>query len=93
MNINWDGETYTSNFSFVHQYGQDVIELIEAEEGSTVLDLGCGNGALSRVLREKGYHVTGVDTSPELLGIARRNDPEIEFIRADCLRKKLCIRG
>lgn len=83
MNINWDGETYTSNFSFVHQYGQDVIELIEAEEGSAVLDLGCGNGVLSRVLREKGYHVTGVDMSPELLGIARRNDPEIELIQAD----------
>lgn len=83
MNIAWDGAAYTSNFSFVHQYGQSVIELIEAGKGSAVLDLGCGNGALSNVLREKGYLVKGMDASPELLDIARKNHPTIEFIQAD----------
>lgn len=83
MNITWDGEAYTSNFSFVHQYGQGVAELIEAGEGSTVLDLGCGNGALSEVLCEAGYRVTGMDASPELLEIAKKAHPEVEFIQAD----------
>lgn len=83
VNIQWDGEGYTSNFSFVHQYGQDVVELIEAEQGSTVLDLGCGNGALSKVLQEEGYRVKGMDASLELLEIARKSYPEIEFIQAD----------
>lgn len=83
MNISWDGAAYTSNFSFVHQYGQGVIELIEAERGSAVLDLGCGNGALSKALCEAGYRVTGMDASPELLKIARKDHPEIEFIQAD----------
>lgn len=85
MNINWDGEAYTSNFSFVHQYGQSVTELIESERGSTVLDLGCGNGALSKVLQEEGYLVKGIDASPELLEIARKNHPEIKFIQADAV--------
>ena len=60
MNIKWDAEKYTSDFSFVHQYGNSVIDLIEAEKNSFVLDLGCGNGALTKALYEKGYRVMGM---------------------------------
>ena len=35
------------DFSFVHQHGNDVTELIDASAGSSVLDLGCSNGALT----------------------------------------------
>ena len=48
MNINWDAENYAQSFSFVHQYGEDVLKLISAEKGSKVLDLGCGNGNLTK---------------------------------------------
>ena len=61
MNIKWDANKYTEDFSFVHQYGNSVIELIDADKGSSVLDLGCGNGALTKVLQKKGYCVKGLD--------------------------------
>lgn len=83
MNIEWDAAKYTSDFSFVHQYGNSVIDLIDADEKSTVLDLGCGNGALSKVLHDKGYIVKGLDASRELLDIAKKDYPDIEFIQAD----------
>lgn len=83
MNIKWDADKYTADFSFVHQYGNSVMELIDAGEGSLVLDLGCGNGALTRVLQEKGYVVKGMDASREFLDIARKNYPDIEFIQGD----------
>lgn len=83
MNINWDAKKYTSDFSFVHQYGSSVLELIESEPGSTVLDLGCGNGALSKTLRDKGFAVKGIDASKDLLEIARKTYPNIEFVQAD----------
>ena len=55
MNIKWDADKYTADFSFVHQYGNSVMELIDADKGSSALDLGCGNGALTTTLQEKGY--------------------------------------
>ena len=85
MNIKWDAEKYTSDFSFVHQYGNSIIELIEAEKNSFVLDLGCGNGALTKVLHEKGYRVIGMDASKELLELARKNYPFIEFVQGDAV--------
>ena len=56
MNIDWDADKYTSDFSFVHQYGNSVMELINTDKNSTILDLGCGNGALSKVLHDKGLY-------------------------------------
>ncbi len=83
MNIKWNANKYTEDFSFVHKYGNSVTELIDADVNSTVLDLGCGNGALSKALQDKGFRVKGMDASKELLDIARENYPEIEFIQAD----------
>ncbi len=39
---------------------------------STVLDLACGTGSLSLVLAERGYQVVGVDSSPNMLAVAKR---------------------
>jgi ubiquinone/menaquinone biosynthesis C-methylase UbiE len=39
----------------------------------TVLDLGCGTGALSSVLSDKGLQVTGVDPAVKMLNEAKKN--------------------
>ena len=83
MNIRWDADKYTSDFSFVHRYGNDVLELIDPARNCKVLDLGCGNGALSQALLERGYLVKGLDASEELLALARKSHPDIEFIQGD----------
>ena len=83
MNIEWDADKYTKDFSFVHQYGKGVAELIDCKKGSSLIDLGCGNGALTKVLQEKGFRVTGMDSSEELLETARGKYPDIPFIQTD----------
>lgn len=81
MNIKWDAKGYTDNFSFVHQYGGALLELVDGD--GTVLDLGCGNGALTKKLAERGMKAIGMDASAELLEIARQNYPELSFIFGD----------
>lgn len=82
-NIKWDSKCYTSNFSFVYEYGQEVMELLDSKPGMTVVDLGCGNGQLTKQLFDKGMEVIGIDGSAEMLTLARKSYPQIRFISAD----------
>ncbi|AWM77714.1 class I SAM-dependent methyltransferase [Phenylobacterium parvum] len=47
--------------------------------GARVVDIGCGAGALSAPLSEAGAEVWGLDLSPDLLDIARRQAPGAVF--------------
>lgn len=47
--------------------------------GSRVLDAGCGGGTKTKYLTEKGFLVTGVDFSENLLAIAKREVPDARF--------------
>ncbi len=83
MNITWDAKKYTDHFSFVHQYGNDVLGLLELTPGMTVLDLGCGNGALTQALQTLGTRPVGMDASGEQLAIARETYPQLTFVQGD----------
>lgn len=83
MNISWNAEKYTKDFAFVYQYGDDVAQLLDCAKGGLVVDLGCGNGALTSRIKDMGYEVIGLDSSDELLAVARGSRPDIEFIKAD----------
>jgi len=51
----------------------DYVEKLLARSGirkGLVLDLGCGTGAITELLADKGYDMIGVDNSPEMLNIA-----------------------
>ncbi|HYH07444.1 MAG TPA: class I SAM-dependent methyltransferase [Thermoanaerobaculia bacterium] len=48
-----------------------ILEAILEHHPRTVLDLGCGEGWLTRALSEKGVDATGVDASPALVDAAR----------------------
>jgi ubiquinone/menaquinone biosynthesis C-methylase UbiE len=48
-----------------------------------VLDLGCGSGRYTRVLKNFGANVVGVDPSEELLKIARKEIKNIDFLKKD----------
>ncbi len=54
-----------------------------------ILDLCCGTGQLAQMLIDRGYQVTGLDGSKEMLRFARENAPDGEFIVADARSFKL----
>ena len=48
-----------------------------------VLDLCCGDGRLAATLAQRGYSVTGIDGSEEMLAYARQRCPKSRFLLAD----------
>ncbi len=48
-------------------------------DGARVLDAGCGTGRMSRYLADRGCAVQGVDLSPGMVEMARRDHPDLEF--------------
>jgi len=55
--------------------------------GGSALDIACGSGKLTAELARlaQGGRVVGLDFSPQMLEIARRAQPLIEFIEGDAL--------
>ncbi|MBP5972966.1 methyltransferase domain-containing protein [Brasilonema sp. CT11] len=58
-------------------------------ERSHIFDLGCGTGQIAQKLLKRGYQVTGVDSSEQMLDYARENAPGAEFILDDARFFKL----
>lgn len=85
MNIKWDAEQYKNSFSFVPSYGEDVLNLLTVKPGSRVIDLGCGTGSLTQKISDRGYVVTGIDASPDMLCVARTQHPDICFLDGDAV--------
>jgi 2-polyprenyl-3-methyl-5-hydroxy-6-metoxy-1,4-benzoquinol methylase len=52
-----------------------LLDLLGDIAGRRVLDAGCGEGFLARVLAARGALVTGIDLSPRLIELARARDP------------------
>lgn len=49
-----------------------------------LLDLGCGTGKMTRLLKAKGYDMIGIDLSEDMLGIAREQESEgILYLQQD----------
>ncbi|MBB5316315.1 class I SAM-dependent methyltransferase [Tunturibacter empetritectus] len=67
----WNTEDYAANGRFVATLASDVVALLAPQPGEHILDLGCGDGALTEQLAATGAILTGVDASPTMLAAAR----------------------
>ena len=54
-------------------------ELVRDAGGGLVADVGCGPGYVTRHLHHLGVDAFGIDLSPEMIAIARRDYPDLNF--------------
>lgn len=62
---------------------------------SSLLDIGCGTGRHAALFAQKGYCVCGMDRSAEMISLASKRNPDIEFEQGDLcdfnLRRKFDV--
>jgi len=68
----WNAEHYATHGRFVADYGMSLLELLAAQPEERILDLGCGNGLITKKIADLGCNVTGLDASSELAAAARK---------------------
>jgi trans-aconitate methyltransferase len=79
----WDPNAYAKNARFVSDLGAPVLELLSPQPGERILDLGCGDGALTKKLADLGCTVVGVDSSAPQVEAARRLGLEAHVINGE----------
>src|SRR5260370_23261956 len=68
----WDPDSYARNARFVSDLGAPVVELLAPKPGERILDLGCGDGALTAKLVALGCGGVGIEGSAAQVEAARR---------------------
>ena len=76
----WYDETVSRDDSYQNKVIlPNLLRLMEIKPGEKILDVGCGTGFFAAEFSKAGAKVYGIDVGEELLAIARKNAPKVEF--------------
>ena len=67
----WSPADYAANAAFVPALGAAALDLLAPKPGELILDIGCGDGTLTRSIIDSGARVIGLDSSVEMVEAAR----------------------
>ena len=79
----WDAKDYARVGAFVAELGGAALDLLDPKPGERILDIGCGEGTLTRKLIERGATVLGIDNSPEMIAAARTKGVDALLLAAE----------
>lgn len=85
----FDSDAYVCGNPIISVRAQLLSEMLRDTRDSRIIDLGCGDGTLTRPLMRDGNRLTLVDFSRRMLDRARAqfpSDAPVEFVEADVLR-------
>ena len=83
--LDWNPEQYEKFIKDRTQPAIDLANRLEFKEAKRILDLGCGTGNSTKILKDRypNARVIGADNSDEMLAKAKKTHPDIEFIHLD----------
>jgi trans-aconitate methyltransferase len=81
----WDSSNYACHGRFVAELAGALVDDLHPQSGEAILDLGCGDGFLSRKIAESGARVVGVDASPGMIAAARERGIDARLANAESL--------
>ncbi len=67
----WNAADYATVGAFVAELGGAALDLLDPRAGERILDVGCGDGTLTKRIVARGAAVLGIDNSPEMIAAAR----------------------
>lgn len=71
-----DAETFVMSY-----ITKPILESLKDRKERCILDIGCGNGALARLLLQKGYNAYGTDASEQGISIAKKTHPDRFYLQ------------
>jgi trans-aconitate methyltransferase len=81
----WNATQYALNGRFVADLAGGVLDLLDPRPAERILDLGCGDGALTAKIAASGANVKGVDSSESMVAAARAMGIDAQVTSADAL--------
>jgi len=78
----WNPDQYARTAAFVPALGLPVLDLLDPQPDERILDLGCGDGALTEKLAALGCQVVGVDSSPSQIAAAQARGLDARVVDA-----------
>ena len=82
----WDAADYARVGAFVAELGQAALDLLDPQPGEHILDVGCGDGALTEKIVERGATVVGIDNSLSMVTAAKARGLDARLMDAADLR-------
>jgi SAM-dependent methyltransferase len=79
---NWAAWARTPDFDAYWKYSSEFFDLVPEPHGLT-LEVGCGEGRVTRDLTKRGHRVVSVDATATLIALARDADREGAYLRCD----------
>jgi len=85
MQQTWDACLYAGNGRFVALLVDSLVEALQPKAGERILDLGCGDGFLTRRVGDSGATMVGVDSSPQMIAAAKERGVDARYNSGEAL--------
>ncbi|MEO7602407.1 MAG: methyltransferase domain-containing protein [Sphingomicrobium sp.] len=82
----WNAADYARVGGFVPQLGAAALDLLDPRPGEHILDVGCGDGALTTRIIERGASVVGIDSSADMIDAAKAAGLDAHRLEAEDMR-------